>query len=68
MLKIIQYVIKKIGFKTLLIVPPQAEFHTREIDVSNKTDECLELLTRQFPDRREEERLDDALERNNNEG
>lgn len=61
MLRIIRYVIKKIGFSELLTVPPQSEFHTKEISVSNKTDNCLEILTRNFPDRRKEDRRDDTL-------
>jgi len=61
MQKIIQYVIKKIGFSELLTVPPRAEFYTKDLVVSNKTDECLVLLTRKFTDRRKEERRDDTL-------
>lgn len=58
---IANYVIKKIGFKHLFIVPPNSEFHTRDMDVSNKSAKCLQFLTREFDERRKEGRRNDTL-------
>jgi hypothetical protein len=65
--RLIHYVIKKIGYSSIMYVPPQCEFRTKSVDVTNKTNSVLEILIRGFKERRKEAREDDTVGTNNQE-
>lgn len=59
--KLLNFIMKKLGYEETLIVPPNADFHTKNFSVSNKTDKCLIFWTTYFTERRKEERRDDPI-------
>ncbi len=54
--KILNRLFPKLNIKYRFTVPPHAEFTARNIKVINDSEEIIDVWTRNFPDRRFEDR------------